>query len=365
MPAFIDLTGHKYGKLTVIERAENINGRVAWKCKCDCGKEITTTSNALRTGGTKSCGCLRRAKDLRGQKFGRLTVLYRTGTDKNNGAIWKCKCDCGNIINTCGSRLKNGTTKSCGCLQKEKVSAMASTRKQDLTGQKFGRWTVIKTAGTKHYSSGDKQLWLCRCECGTEKIIEHSSLTTGHSTSCGCYAKEQTILRSRKTIASGTRFGKLTVIEYDHTEGKISYYRCKCDCGNEKIVSRNHLKTGGTKSCGCLKSSGEQKIQNLLSQYNFNFNTQYYFKDCKTEKRPLYFDFYINNSYLIEYDGEQHFKSIEFFGGEEQLQLQKQYDKVKNEYCKIHNIPLIRIPYWHYDKITIDDLRPETSQFLI
>ena len=77
------------------------------------------------------------------------------------------------------------------------------------------------------------------------------------------------------------------------------------------------------------------------------------------------FDFYVNNKYLIEYDGQQHFYDIKYFGGEEQFKKQQQYDKIKNEYCKSHNIPLIRIPYWHYDKITIDDLRPETSQFLI
>ena len=58
MPKLIDLTGDKYGKLTVIRRNGHLRGKTAWLCKCDCGNEITVDSNSLRTGNTRSCGCL-------------------------------------------------------------------------------------------------------------------------------------------------------------------------------------------------------------------------------------------------------------------------------------------------------------------
>lgn len=60
MGAFIDLTGKKFGRLTVIERAENKNGRIMWKCQCECGKIVIIQNYNLKSGHTKSCGCYRK-----------------------------------------------------------------------------------------------------------------------------------------------------------------------------------------------------------------------------------------------------------------------------------------------------------------
>lgn len=57
--------------------------------------------------------------DLTGRKFGRLTVIERAGTNKHKKLIWCCLCDCGNKVNINGSQLHNGDTKSCGCLIKD------------------------------------------------------------------------------------------------------------------------------------------------------------------------------------------------------------------------------------------------------
>lgn len=94
-------------------------------------------------------------------------------------------------------------------------------------------------------------------------------------------------------------------------------------------------------------------------------------KDCFVDNKtyPLRFDFYViqdnGKNYIIEYDGAQHFQSIEWFGGEPGLEKRKIRDAVKNNYCKKNNIPLIRIPYTHLKELTIDDLRPESSQYLV
>ena len=82
------------------------------------------------------------------------------------------------------------------------------------------------------------------------------------------------------------------------------------------------------------------------------------------------YDFIILNDneqplYLIEYDGEQHFKSVERWGGEEKLKKQQEYDKIKNNYAINHNLPLIRIPYTHYKDLCLKDLLVETTTFLI
>lgn len=110
-----DLTGKKYGHLTVLRRAENKNNRVYWRCKCDCGNEVDVISTNLKSGQKTHCGCLRKG-NIEGQKFGKLTAICIVGKDKYKVNIWKCKCDCGNYKNVSYANLKAGKTKSCGCL---------------------------------------------------------------------------------------------------------------------------------------------------------------------------------------------------------------------------------------------------------
>jgi hypothetical protein len=128
---FIDLTGQRFGRLVVVERAENKGNRVMWLCNCDCGKSKIIQGKSLTTKKTQSCGCLYKEKeiiDLTGQRFGKLVAIKHVIRPKNvkAGTYWLCKCDCGNekAINAC--HLRNGNTQSCGCLQKEMVSKVCS-----------------------------------------------------------------------------------------------------------------------------------------------------------------------------------------------------------------------------------------------
>ncbi len=172
----IDLTGQRFGRLTAIERAENNKrGQARWKCACDCGSEKVVNSDDLRSGRTKSCGCSR-VKDLTGLRFGKLTVIELADYKKGNGAFWICKCDCENENIIHGVRLINGSIKSCGCC---KVI--------DLTGQRFGRWTVIERAGV---NKNGKYLWKIKCDCGNEKVISTGDLQSNRTNSCGCLHRE-------------------------------------------------------------------------------------------------------------------------------------------------------------------------------
>lgn len=122
-----DLTGQKFGRLTVIKRdGANKHGQVTWLCECECGGSLITTGNSLLSGNTKSCGCLQKEKlkDITGQRFGYLTVIKRFGSTKGKGkmATWLCRCDCGNTSVVVGSRLRSGRIKSCGCWRIECVS---------------------------------------------------------------------------------------------------------------------------------------------------------------------------------------------------------------------------------------------------
>ena len=112
-----DLTGRRFGKLTVVRLSEERNKRGAarWVAKCDCGNTITANSWDLIGGRTRSCGCAA-IHDLTGRRFGRLTAVELIPERRNGAAVWKCKCDCGNTINVASGSLTSGNTKSCGCL---------------------------------------------------------------------------------------------------------------------------------------------------------------------------------------------------------------------------------------------------------
>lgn len=119
----------------------------------------------------------------------------------------------------------------------------------------------------------------------------------------------------------------------------------------------SHMRGNGCPKC--KRSIGEEIIENVLTSYNIQFNTEHTFKECKY-KKCLPFDFYLpNNNMCIEFDGEQHFKPIPYFGGDSTLQIQKIKDSIKDEYCKLNNIHLLRIPYsklTHIEQIIKNEL---------
>lgn len=134
--------------------------------------------------------------DITGSVFNKLTVIKRTGTNKQGEALWLCKCECGGSIITRGSSLRNGTTQSCGCLQFTQRQAMGranANRLHDLTGKQFGKWLVVERVKSKPRTV----LYKCKCECGTIKNVRATSLTTGASTSCGCYKAEKAAIQAK------------------------------------------------------------------------------------------------------------------------------------------------------------------------
>lgn len=255
MNEFIDLAGQRFGKLTVIKRAENNkSGAAMWMCRCDCGNEKVTSGGALRSGFTKSCGCIT-AIDLIGQRFGKLVVREREKNTHGN-TMWRCLCDCGNETIVSGSNLQTGHIKSCGCTKKL----------GDMTGQRFDKLVILKRVEN---NKNGKACFLCKCDCGKEKVVTYEYLRKPGIRSCGCASYED---------LSGQKFGKLTALGRDESDKRHSArWRCKCDCGNETVVPAHALRSGHVRSCGCLqvgedsRTSRESKkkttINRVFSQY--------------------------------------------------------------------------------------------------
>lgn len=238
----------RFGRLTVIERAkdkEYPSGAklTAWKCRCDCGNETVVLASSLKSGNTKSCGCIR-SEDLTGRRFGNLTVIEKAEPyilpNGNKCVQWLCQCDCGNLKKAFTGHLISGNTNNCGCKTGEKISE-ANTL--DLTGHRFGKLTVIKRIGSREYKDRSRALWLCQCDCGNTTEATTQSLRSGNKNSCGCLGRSDILWK---------RFGTLTVVEYCGMKGDQSLWRCICDCGNERICQLQYLRSSKNPSCGCI-----------------------------------------------------------------------------------------------------------------
>jgi hypothetical protein len=295
-------------------------------------------------------------KDLTGQKFGHLTVLYDTGIRKNRQVVWECECDCEAHTRrqVVGQALRSGHTTSCGCSRKGKNII-------NLIGQHFGQLTVLKQDSI---NQDRKAVWLCKCDCGETRLVEGTLLRAGKVTCCYSCGVKKMGSASMHDL-TGQKFGMLTVLEPTEERdnaGRI-IWKCKCDCGNICFIPSNSLVTNNTQSCGCKhKSIGENIISKLLQDNNIPFIRQYTFSDCRSPKDSLLlFDFAIfkDNKLLqiIEFDGVQHYNPINFFGGEEAFNYLQQCDNIKNNYCKQNNIPLVRISYKDKNNIDLKLLR--------
>jgi len=123
-------------------------------------------------------------------------------------------------------------------------------KKIDLTGQRFGRWTVISWGSIKNGVTK----WNCICDCGIEREVSSGHLRAGESESCGCLRLEEMRLN-----LVGKRVGKLTVKSFYGIKSNGTYWNCICDCGVEKIVKGGTLSNNLIKSCGCGR--GEMLIE--------------------------------------------------------------------------------------------------------
>lgn len=226
----------------------------------------------------------------------------------------------------------------------------------DMIGQKFGMLTVIKRVIDP---SAKRVLWECQCDCGNTCIRSTTALKRQTFSNCGCY--NISLITKDLEDLTGQKFGKLKVQKLSSNRNKFGarMWNCKCDCGNEIEVDTQSLKSGNTSSCGCINYSiGERNINKILTENNILFSSQYTEPSLNKKK----FDFAIYNAQneiirLIEFDGIQHFNGTHGMWNSnettEEIQLR---DREKDKWAIVHNISLVRIPYTQRDNITLDML---------
>ena len=240
------------------------------------------------------------AKDLTGQRFGRLVAVEPMDSIPGKGVIWHCQCDCGGTKDVPSTRLLAKKTQSCGCIKRE------LKEKQNITGKRFGRLVAVEF---RYYNDNHDDCWLFKCDCGNEKIMPAANVKWCRVRSCGCLQSEH-IENLRKMDIANQRFGRLTAIRptANHDTSGSIIWECTCDCGNVVFYSVNRLTRGSTLSCGCLyrdtrgtcsENRAEAVEGTLLSALvssktphanNSSGHTGVYF-DKRTEKWQAYINF--------------------------------------------------------------------------
>lgn len=308
-----DLTQKKFGYLQPLYRVTGefaTSATAYWLCQCDCGNQIIEPANMLNAQKVVSCGCFKKellsetkSANLIGQRFGYLTILERMHSSKHQKTLWKCQCDCGNIVQATTGDLRQGHIQSCGCLRAKNNHDRTY---QDLTGQQFGELHVLYRDESKMHPVH----FYCQCSCGKYTSVLASALKSGSTRTCGC----------GQGLSNGER-----IITQILTENNINFLF------NKNFFPDLILPSGG------------------IGRYDFIL--------LDDNNKPVR---------LIEFDGIQHYKPTSFYfdmNAKHNLEYVQTNDKIKNQYALSHNLPLVRIPYTYLKKITLNTLLGD--QFLI
>lgn len=239
------MIGMRFGNWTVM-RGSGPGFHRGLLCECDCPNRTLryVVKSNLLSGVSISCGCQKgNLKKLReeygsecpvGKTFGKLRVI----APSDQPLYWRCRCSCRKhtVFDVFAPKLVGGQVVDCGC---------KSEPFRIMPGQVFGKLTVIREADRDN--SGRIQ-WLCRCECGKERIATGGALYRGEAVNCEHHAKALDL--------TGQKFGTWTVLERVESFDSNTYWRCRCDCGKPKcvrfkVVQTHNLLHGKSLCCGC------------------------------------------------------------------------------------------------------------------
>lgn len=285
-------------------------------------------------------------------------------TEYNNAKTkmqWRClKQDCGELFWANWSDIYSGN--GCGVCAGAQVtlSNCLATKRSDLIKEWHPTLNGDLTPYNVTYGCNEYVWWKCK-DCG------HEWYTPIYSRSCqnrGCpccagqvYSETNNLLVYNPKMAEEWDYDKneKRPEECCPKSGKPVWWKCK-ECGYEWFVSPSNRNRNNSGCPKCTQTKGEKQVDIILTKYNIPHDSQYTFDDLKGINGgllrfdvPVFWDKEKTQlRMLIEFDGIFHFEKVYEGDGHETIVI---HDELKNEYCKKHNIILIRIPYWEFDNI--------------
>lgn len=267
----------------------------------------------------------------------------------NDEFVWDCS--------TCGSdytmSLIMRTGQKCGCPYCAGMRVNNTNNLSTLKPEIAKEWhPLLNNISPSEITSNSKKAvwWICKEGHEWEASVSNRTnpkLTSGCPKCAGRNKTHDEFLKRLKINNLNFKSGKFKVIgEYSGSNKRI---KCKCNLHNHEWSPIAASLNNGTGCPICNLSRGELKIIDYLNESKIKYTVEKKFKECKN-KKSLPFDFYFSKMLLLEFDGEQHFRSKTGFG-EDAFESTNTNDKIKNQYCINNNISLIRIPYWEQKNI--------------
>lgn len=263
----------------------------------------------------------------------------------------RCK-KCGREWTSLGGSLTIGY----GCLH---CASVAREDKKRISTQTFAeklRRVNDQLAVIGEYTGAQNSV-VVKCEiCGLEFSKQANHLLEG-SGCPSCWSE----WRRKKLRLSQAQFSDMLAdvhpdIQVSKEEGnfyidQMTPIKFTCSNGHTFYRRPNNMLVNQSGCPTCREPSGEKKIRQFLEKNSIDFEAQKKFPDC-IDKFPLPFDFYLPQyNMAIEFDGQQHYRPVKFYGGDDDFELRKNHDATKTKYCLDNGIKLIRIPYFDFSNI--------------
>lgn len=304
-----NLIGRKINSWTILQPSIYKNNKQYWKCKCDCGIIRDVSESNLLQDKSKSCGCLKENKpgalfiNIENQRFGRLVALEYIKNKKGTKALWKCKCDCGNEITTESALLRAGKTKSCGCIRHEYLdTSIIGKRFGKLIVENFSRmqgnhsyWNCKCDCGNSRETSRENLLrgYIFSCGCLSESsgcfktrtfietILENTELKVTKEKTFEDLLNPKTGKHLYFDLVIKHRNQFLGLVEYDgeqhfkeikHFTGTLKEQQYR-DTIKDEYAKNNNLPLLRVSYKDYLDNSAEEKIKQFLQNILDNFRT--------------------------------------------------------------------------------------------
>lgn len=357
--------------LTVLGEYSRMKDRILVRCN-DCGREMKSLPQVI-LGGGGCCKC--RGKRITASKLTpieklkerietinpNIEVLYEEHNSirqygEKRWRTLRCKCK------KCGkewSKEKDYLLIGVGCPACYKEGKVVD---HNTFLEKMGRLHPdIEVLGTYTNYHGKVRL---RCKIDNyEWEAEPAKLfRTGEDGATGCPLCGGTLQLTHEEFCKRINVLNPDIIIENMYINNQTDMKCRCKKCNHKWDTKAFnlmYNSSYCPNCQTNRSKGEMQIYLYLSNNNIEFEEQKAFDDC-VDKQKLYFDFYIPSTRTcIEYDGSQHYMETPHFAKNKyhdpnvQLEYYQRHDQIKTNYCKDHNIKLLRIPYTEYKNINI------------
>ena len=288
---------------------------------------------------------IERAKQIHGEKYDYSLVEY-------NGYKEKVKIIC--PIHGVFEQISKDHLRGCGCSKCKKVKKLTTEefikRAKEIHGEKYD-YSLVE------YKNIDTKIKII---CPIHGVFEQTPYNHLHYECKKCSKEKQQAFNKRELYEAKVNFIErakqihgekydYSLVEYKNTSTKV---KIKCIKHNIIFEQTPSMHISSKQGCPiCKESKGEKQIYLWLNKKNITFEYQKRFSDLK-DKDLLSYDFYIpSKKVLIEYNGIQHYKIINFFSNRNKFLLQKHHDWLKRKYAKDNNINLLIIPYWDFDNI--------------